>query len=369
MKKNLKKFILLLLHFFFFCYLVYSSKDIKNGSYIKILSFLSLETLTISIFFLFKKGKLFSSTKIFLSFLSFFIIIFLDYLGTDYLAFSIIIIISIELPIILYLFILFLVKEKFVYFIYTMLNLFLFTISLILIALDFKWEFLGLLILKNFIIFSIYSTVYFLVIILLKNKKRIMMTGSLLKKNVKNNILMIFHLLFIILLTYNSEKIEAPYYKEVTLFISFELFGIILFYSMEKYIEHLYKKIIFSLLFYFLIIKIFEYLDKEIIDFLFLFTGLEILLLILALFIYSIVKKSIAHLGYALIELVWYIIFIFFNAASSIPELGSLELHTLHIFSAYIVVSLLYASLFQKNERKKLKDTDDFIKIMKGIKV
>ncbi|WP_338996622.1 hypothetical protein [Fusobacterium polymorphum] len=137
---------------------------------------------------------------------------------------------------------------------------------------------------------------------------------------------------------------------------------------MEKYIEHLYKKIIFSLLFYFLIIKIFEYLDKEIIDFLFLFTGLEILLLILALFIYSIVKKSIAHLGYALIELVWYIIFIFFNAASSIPELGSLELHTLHIFSAYIVVSLLYASLFQKNERKKLKDTDDFIKIMKGIK-
>lgn len=90
MKKNLKKFILLLLHFFFFCYLVYSSKDIKNGSYIKILSFLSLETLTISIFFLFKKGKLFSSTKIFLSFLSFFIIIFLDYLGTDYLAFSII---------------------------------------------------------------------------------------------------------------------------------------------------------------------------------------------------------------------------------------------------------------------------------------
>ena len=85
-----------------------------------------------------------------------------------------------------------------------MLNLFLFTISLILIALDFKWEFLGLLILKNFIIFSIYSTVYFLVIILLKNKKRIMMTGSLLKKNVKNNILMIFHLLFIILLTYNS---------------------------------------------------------------------------------------------------------------------------------------------------------------------
>ncbi|WP_335942312.1 hypothetical protein [Fusobacterium polymorphum] len=69
-----------------------------------------------------------------------------------------------------------------------------------------------------------------------------------------------------------------------------------------------------------------------------------------------------------MVELVWYIIFIFFNAASSIPELGSLELHTLHIFSAYIVVSLLYASLFQKNERKKLKDTDDFIKIMKGIK-
>jgi len=90
-----------------------------------------------------------------------------------------------------------------------------------------------------------------------------------------------------------------------------------------------------------------------------LFTGLEILLLILALFICSIVKKSIAHLGYALIELVWYIIFIFFNAASSIPELGGLELRTLHIFSAYIVVSLLYASLFQKNESKKI--ANDFI--------
>ena len=360
MKKNIKKFILLLLHFFFFCYLIYSSKDIKDESYIKLLSFLSLETLIISIFFIFKKDKLFSSTKIFFCILSFFIVIFLNYLGIDYLAFSIIIIISIELPIILYLFILFLVKEKFVYFIYTMLNLFLFSISLILIALDFKWKFLGLLILKSFIIFSIYSTVYFLVIILLKNKKRIMMTGSLLKKNVKNNILMIFHLLFIILLTYNSEKIESTYYKEVTLFISFELF-VILFYSMEKYIEHLYKKINFSLLFYFLIIKIFEYLDKEIIDFLFLFTGLEILLLILALFIYSIVKKSIAHLGYALIELVWYIVFIFFNVASSIPELGGLELHTLHIFLAYIVVSLLYVSLFQKNESKKLKSVNDII--------
>ena len=53
MKKNIKKFILLLLHFFFFCYLIYSSKDMKNEGYIKILSFLSLETLTISIFFSF----------------------------------------------------------------------------------------------------------------------------------------------------------------------------------------------------------------------------------------------------------------------------------------------------------------------------
>ena len=360
MKRNLKKITLLLFHFFFFCYLVYSSKDIKNEGYIKILSFLSLETLTISIFFLFKKGKIFSSTKIFLSFLSFFIIIFLDYLGTDYLAFSTFIVILIELPIILYLFILFLVKEKFIYFLYTMLNLLVFTVCFILITLDFKGEFLGLLILKSFIVFSIYSIVYFLSIILLKNKKRIMMIGSLLKKNIKNNIFMIFHLLFIILLTYNSEKIEAPYYKEVILFISFELFGIIVFYSVEKYIGNLYKKIIFSLLFYFLIIKIFEYLDKEIIDFLFLFIGLETLLLILALFIYSIGKKSMAHLGYALLELVWYIVFIFFNAVSSIPELGGLELHTLHIFSAYIVVSLLYASLFQKNESKKLKDTDDF---------
>ena len=105
MKKNIKKFILLLLHFFFFCYLIYSSKDIKDEIYIKLLSFLSLETLIISIFFIFKKDNLFSSTKIFFCLLSFFIVIFLNYLGIDHLAFSIIIIILIELPILLYLFI------------------------------------------------------------------------------------------------------------------------------------------------------------------------------------------------------------------------------------------------------------------------
>lgn len=107
MKKNIKKFILLLLHFFFFCYLIYSSKDIKDEIYIKLLSFLSLETLIISIFFIFKKDKLFSSTKIFFCLLSFFIVIFLNYLGIDHLVFSIIIIILIELPILLYLFIFF----------------------------------------------------------------------------------------------------------------------------------------------------------------------------------------------------------------------------------------------------------------------
>lgn len=68
MKRNLKKFILLFFHFFFFCYLVYSSKDMKNEGYIKILSFLSLETLTISIFFFLKKVKYLVVQKYFFAF-------------------------------------------------------------------------------------------------------------------------------------------------------------------------------------------------------------------------------------------------------------------------------------------------------------
>lgn len=82
----------------------------------------------------------------------------------------------------------------------------------------------------------------------------------------------------------------------------------------------------------------------------------EIILLILILFIYSIIKKSKFHLGYSLIVLVWYVIFIFFNVISSIPELNGLELH---IFLAYIVVSWLYSSLFEKNESKKIESKGD----------
>ena len=57
-KKNIKNYILLLLHFFYICYFIYSNKDIGNESYTKLLSFLSLETLIISIFFIFKTACL-----------------------------------------------------------------------------------------------------------------------------------------------------------------------------------------------------------------------------------------------------------------------------------------------------------------------
>lgn len=170
----------------------------------------------------------------------------MDYLGIAYLEFSVAIIILIELPIILYLFILFLIEEEFIYFLYTILNLFLFTISLTLCIFDAKQEFLELLILKSFIIYCI---VYFLSIILLKNKKIFLILDNLIKKDIKKNVFMIFHFLFIILLIYNSQKYEAPYYEEVTIFISFELFGIIVFYGLKKYIENLYKKIIFYFVF------------------------------------------------------------------------------------------------------------------------
>ena len=84
--------------------------------------------------------------------------------------------------------------------------------------------------------------------------------------------------------------------------------------------------------------------------------ALETILLILILFIYSIAKRSKFYLGYALIELLWYIIFIFFNLISSTLELSGLELHILHILLAYIIVSYLYVSLFKKMKVKELKN-------------
>ena len=351
MEKKIKNFILLLLHFFFICYFAYSNKYIGNECYIRLLSFLSLEVLVTSIFFIFKKDKLFNTTIIFLSILSFLIVNFLDYLGMIYLEFSIAIIMLIELPIILYLFMLFLIKEKFIYFIYTILNLFPFTISLILCIVDVKQEFLELLILKSFIIYCI---VYFLSIMLFKIKKKFTIIDILIKKDIKKNIFRVLHFLFIVSLIYNSQNSKAPHYEEVIIFISFELFGIIVFYGVKKYIENLYKKIFFYFLFCFLVIKIFEYLDKRIVNFLFMSMITEIILLILVLFVCSIIKRSKFYLGYALIELLWYIIFIFFNVISSTPELSGLELHILHILLAYIIVSYLYVSLFKKNESKRI---------------
>ena len=55
-----------------------------------------------------------------------------------------------------------------------------------------------------------------------------------------------------------------------------------------------------------------------------------------------------------MVELVWYIIFIFFNLISSTSELSGLELNILHILLAYIIVSYLYVSLFKKNENKRI---------------
>ena len=239
MKNNIKNYILLLLHFFYIYYFIYSNKDIGNESYTKLLSFLSFEILGVSIFFIFKKDILFNSVKIFLSLLSFFIIIFLNYFGITYLEISITIIMLIELPIILYLFIIFLVEEKFIYFLYTILNLFLFTISLILNTYNFNIEdnLLKLLILKIFIIYGILTFLYFM---LLKEIKRNKIIDSFMKKNI---IFLIFHFLFIILLIYRSQNLGSPYYEEVIIFISFELFGIIVFYNSKKYIKNLNVKI------------------------------------------------------------------------------------------------------------------------------
>ena len=261
MEKKIKNFILLLLHFFFICYFAYSNKYIGNECYTRLLSFLSLEVLVTSIFFIFKKDKLFNTTIIFLSILSFLIVNFLDYLGMIYLEFSIAIIMLIELPIILYLFMLFLIKEKFIYFLYTIINLFLFTISLILNTSNFNIEdnFFKFLILKIFIIYGILTFLYFM---LLKEIKRNKIIDNFMKKNI---IFLIFHFLFIILLIYKSQNLVSPYYKEVVIFISLELFGILKFYNSKKYIKNLNIKIGIFFLFWFLIIESFKYFNKIII--------------------------------------------------------------------------------------------------------
>ena len=348
MKKNIKNYILLLLHFFYICYFIYSNKDTGNEYYTKLLSFLSFEILGVSIFFIFKKDILFNSVKIFLSLLSFFIIIFLNYFGITYLEISITIIMLIELPIILYLFIIFLVEEKFIYFLYTILNLFLFTIILNTYNFNIEDNLLKLLILKIFITYGILTFIYFILLIEIKKNK---IMNNFMKKNV---VFLIFHFLFIILLIYKSKNFGSPYYEEVIVFISFELFGIIVFYDLKKYIKNLNVKIGLFFLFWSLIIESFKYFNKIIIESLLMCIALETILLILILFVYSITKRSKFHLGYALIELLWYIIFIFFNLISSIPELSGLELHILHILLAYTIVSYLYVSLFKKNESKRI---------------
>ena len=348
MKKNIKNYILLLLHFFYIYYFIYSNKDTGNECYTKLLSFLSFEILGVSIFFIFKKDILFNSVKIFLSLLSFFIIIFLNYFGITYLESFITIIMLIELPIILYLFIIFLVEEKFIYFLYTILNLFLFTIILNTYNFNIEDNLLKLLILKIFITYGILTFIYFILLIEIKKNK---IMNNFMKKNV---VFLIFHFLFIILLIYKSKNFGSPYYEEVIVFISFELFGIIVFYDLKKYIKNLNVKIGLFFLFWSLIIESFKYFNKIIIESLLMCIALETILLILVLFIYSITKRSKFYLGYALIELLWYIIFIFFNLISSTPELSGLELHILHILLAYIIVSYLYVSLFKKNESKRM---------------
>jgi putative uncharacterized protein FNV1204 len=178
--------------------------------------------------------------------------------------------------------------------------------------------------------------------VLLKEIKRNKIIDNFMKKN---SIFLIFHFLFIILLIYRSQNLVSPYYEEVIIFISFELFGIIVFYNSKKYIKNLNVKIGLFFLFWSLIIES-----------LLMYIALETILLILVLFIYSITKRSKFYLGYALIELLWYIIFIFFNLISSTPELSGLELHISHILLAYIIISYLYVSLFKKNESKRIEN-------------
>lgn len=360
MRNHTRDYAFILLHCLIIFYFVCNNKiieDIQYIKYIKIFLFLSLELLGTFLFFQLKKDtKPLNNVSFFLTILCFLFIIFLEYFGITYLEILTTIIIIINLPLILYNFMLFLMKESYLYFLYTILNLLFLIIFSILNTFSFnvKSFFSNQLMFKIFIVYIIIGISC--LVLFGKEKSEIIVTKNFIKKDPKNIVFGVLHFLVTILLVYKSQNFKPPYYKEVIIFISFELFGFLMLYNIKKYIKNLKRKIVSYLFFSFFIIKVFEYLSNVLIDTLFIIVVLETILLIILLFLFFIIKKNIFYITYAIIELIWFIIFMFINMISSIPELSTLELNIFHILLAYIVVNYLYFLLFKENEKKIIKE-------------
>lgn len=171
----------------------------------------------------------------------------------------------------------------------------------------------------------------------------------------KYSIFILLHFFIFFFLTYGVQKLKNPYYCKIIIFISFELFGIIVFYSIKEYIISLVNKINLYILFCFLLIEIFKYFDDIGIEFLFNVTLITVFIFIFVLFICFIVKKDIFYLFLSIAELFWFMIFLFFNLLSSLPELGNYDINLQSILGVYILEIFLYIKLFKKNEYKKEK--------------
>lgn len=347
MKENIKNYIFILFNCLFIFYFVYNNKNNEYILYLKIVDYLSLEFLGIFLFYLLEKNKLFLKNKhFFISIFCFLSAVFLERLGISYLEYLAMIIVLINVPIIFYSFILFLIKENNLYFFYAILSLLFAIIYFILESelVEFK------IVLKIFIVYTIIGISY--LIILKKNKNKSIIAKNNIKKELQIIIVAVIRLLIIgLLLIYKPEKIESiADYKETVIFISFELFGIFMFYNFKKYIKNLNKKMSIYLFFSFFIIKTFEYLSNEGIGTLFFAVMVDTILFVFILFLFSIIKKNIFYISYAIIELIWCVYFMIANLISTAPELNRL-LNIYDFFLPYIIISLLYFLLFEKNEK------------------
>lgn len=175
-----------------------------------------------------------------------------------------------------------------------------------------------------------------------------------MKKSIENSIFIIFRFLLFLLMC-NLQNLEILYYKDLIIFISFELFGIIILYGIKKHIKNLTKKITFYLFFCFFIIKVFKYFNQVIIESLFITIMGEIILFVLILFGYSLIKKNKFYFIYAIIISSYFTIFMFFYELSSIPELNGIRINSFYVLVAYIGVYFLYFMLYKTNKKKDTK--------------
>lgn len=356
MREYFKNYIFVFLRFLIIFYLTYKLRHInENIEYlyiIKILFLFFLELLEIYIFYNKKIYSKYLRKLIGICFLTNFLIIeSLTFFKQINIEFFIYFIILLSPPMILYLFISFLLKQENFYVVYTGINLFYFILFLFLTSSELplsKRDFdLYILIVIFYVMYIIITSFYF--ILYKEDKKKFTFKKEIYKKNFKILIFIIFHFFINILLIYKTHSSSSIYYIKTIIFISFELFGILIFYLNNNYIKFLKKTLSLYILFCFIFINIFDYLGDSYIEILLISIVYSSIFLILAIFIYSIIKKEKFYFIYSIILLLWEIFFNLLNIIGN-TEAWTYELNLPHILIAYIVISFLYAELFKKNK-------------------